>query len=358
VLLDRAVVFGKRANGVGVDVEGGALTIAALDGRSSPCYPDVRRLPVRVGTRSQRDRETATRIRVGSYEMIKKGVSRFDLRDPYHLAIALSWPRFLALLLATYLLVNVVFAALFWVVPGAVANARPYNFFDLFFFSVETLATVGYGHMYPATFYGHFIVVVEITSGLAFTAIVTGLTFVRFSRPRAKLMFAAHPIVTRHNGKPMLMLRVANARAGVLLDAKARLNVLFTEIAADGRPFRRARELRLERASLPVFPLTWTLMHVLDEHSPLHGYDASRALAAQTQLFVILEARDPALATVVHDIRNYTPRDVRFGVRYARASTLAKDGTPVTDLTRFAEIEPEADDREEEGFAEREDVWD
>jgi inward rectifier potassium channel len=115
--------------------------------------------------------------------------------------------------------VNVAFATLFWLVPGSVANARPSSFVDAFFFSIETLATVGYGEMYPATLYGHVVVATEIVCGVAFTAILTGLTFVRFSRPRAKLIFASHPVVALHNGKPTLMLRVGNGRADVLLDA-------------------------------------------------------------------------------------------------------------------------------------------
>ncbi len=167
-------------------------------------------------TRIERDpREKAARVRVGSYEFKKKGVSRFDMRDPYHLAVALTWPQFLAALLVIYLLVNFVFATLFWLSPGSVANARPYSFPDVFFFSIETLATVGYGQMYPATLYGHLVAAIEIVCGLTFTAILTGLTFVRFSRPRA--------VVAMHNGKPTLMLRVGNGRAAVLLDAAAKL---------------------------------------------------------------------------------------------------------------------------------------
>jgi inward rectifier potassium channel len=149
-----------------------------------------------------------TRVRLGSYEFKKKGVSRFDLRDPYHLAVALTWPQFLAALLALYFAVNVVFATLFWLVPGSVANARPHSFGDAFFFSIETAATVGYGEMYPATIYGRVVAATEIPCGFAFTAILTGLTFVRFSRPRARLVFAANPVVAMHNGKPTLMVRI------------------------------------------------------------------------------------------------------------------------------------------------------
>jgi inward rectifier potassium channel len=142
-----------------------------------------------------------------------------------------------------------------------------------------------------------------------------------------------------HNGKPTLMVRVGNAHAAVLADATAKLNVLLSEPTAEGTMFRRAQELRLERAHIPIFPLSWTLIHVLDEHSPLHSYDAARTIEAGAQLFVTLEARDPTLATVVHDVRNYGPEDIRFGMRYADAVTIGEHGIPVADLTRIGVLE-------------------
>jgi inward rectifier potassium channel len=132
------------------------------------------------------------------------------------LAVALSWPQFSAALLARCLSANVVFATLFWLVPDSVANAQPDSFADAFFFNIETLATVGYGEMYPATLYGHVVASSEILCGLGFTAILTGLTFVRFSRPRAKLIFAAGPVVAKHHGKPTLMLRMATGAQACL----------------------------------------------------------------------------------------------------------------------------------------------
>jgi inward rectifier potassium channel len=208
--------------------------------------------------------------------------------------------------------------------------------------------------MYPATMYGRAIAATEIACGLAFTAILTGLTFVRFSRPRAKLVFAANPVVAMHNGKPTLMVRIGNGRAAVLADAKAQLNVLLSETSAEGNLYHRAQELRLERAHIPIFPLFWTLMHVLDERSALYGYDAARAIEADAQVFVTIEARDPTLATTVHDIRNYAAEDIRFGMRYTDALTTAEDGTPVLDLTKIGELEPDLGDRREQGWTERE----
>jgi inward rectifier potassium channel len=296
----------------------------------------------------------AARVRLGSYEFEKKGVSRFDLRDPYRLAVTLTWPQFLAALIALYLAVNVVFATLFWLVPGSVVNARPHSFADAYFFSIETAATVGYGEMYPATAYGRVVAATEIPCGLAFTAILTGLTFVRFSRPRPRLVFAANPIVKTHNGKPTLMVRVGNGHAAVLTDAAAKLNVFFLDTTAEGRSVRRAKELRLERAHIPVFTICWTLMHVLDEQSPLHGYDSARAIEADARVFVMLEARDPTLATVVQDVRYYAPQDIRFGMRYGDTVSFERDGTPVADLRRVGAMEPDVGDREDAGWAE----WD
>jgi inward rectifier potassium channel len=157
-----------------------------------------------------------------------------------------------------------------------------------------------------------------------------------------------------HNSKPTLMVRIGNGRAGVIADATAQLNVLLTETTAAGKMFPRAQELHLERAHIPIFPLFWTLMHVLDERSPLHGYDMARAIEADARVFVTLEARDPTLATLVHEIRTYAAEDIRFGMRYTDALTVAEDGTPVLDLTTIGALEPDVGDRQEPGWTERE----
>jgi inward rectifier potassium channel len=300
--------------------------------------------------------KTATRVRLGSYEFKKRGVSRFDVRDPYRLAVALTWPHFLTVLLALYLSVNLVFATLFCLVPGSLAHARPNSFSDALFFSIETLATVGYGEMYPATSFGRAVAAMEIVCGLGFTAIVTGLTFVRFSRPRAKLVFAANPVVATHNGKPTLMVRIGNAAPAVLADVAAKLNIFFIDTTAEGVPFRRAQELGLERAHIPIFTMFWTLMHVLDERSPLHGYDAARMIETDARVFITMEAHDPTLATTVHECRYYAPQEIRFGMRYADAVSTEQDGTRVADLRRTGALEPDAGDRQEGVWTEREEI--
>ena len=283
-------------------------------------------------------RERSSVVSFSSYTLTKKGVSRYDWTDPYRLAVELSWPQFLALLFAFYVTVTGVFGVLYLLVPGAVANARPYVFADHFFFSLETLATVGYGYMYPATTYGHLVAGAEILIGISFTAILTGLTFGRFSKPRAKFIFAEHPVVTTHNGRATLMLRVGNGRAGVLADARAKIGVLVAEVSAEGARFRRTHELSLARHTIPVFPLTWTIMHEIDEQSPLFGMTAESFKTADVRMFVSFEARDPLLAVVVHDLRDYGPNDVIFGARYVDMIGEDEEGRPCADMTKISDV--------------------
>ena len=152
--------------------------------------------------------ERSMTVRLGAFELRKAGVSRFDFRDTYHHAIETSWPRFFLALFAFDLLINVIFAGLYLARADPIQNARPGSFSDAFFFSLETLATVGYGEMAPNSLYGHFISATEILFGLTFTAIMTGLIFVRFSKPKAKIIYAKKVVVAVHNGKPHLMVRI------------------------------------------------------------------------------------------------------------------------------------------------------
>ena len=144
---------------------------------------------------------------------------------------------------------------------------------SLFYFSIETLATVGYGDMHPQTNYGHLVATIEIFTGMSFLAVMTGLIFARFSRPRARFVFAEHPVVGLHQGRPTLMIRVANARNNTISQATARLWLFLVENTSEGTQLRRYYELELERQEHPMFTLSWTLFHVIDDSSPLFGLD-------------------------------------------------------------------------------------
>jgi inward rectifier potassium channel len=269
------------------------------------------------------------------------GLRRFDLSDPYHLAVSLPWPAFVAAMVACWLAINLAFALLYVLGPGDVANARPDSFSDVFFFSIETLATVGYGVMAPATLYGHIVSAAEIVTGTAFTAIVTGLLFVRFSRPKAKFIFADDAVISAHNGQPTLMLRFANGRLSLMTSANVRLFVLLAESTSEGAFFRRIHDLPLMQSHLPLLVMPWTLLHVIDEASPLYGHDAETLVAAETRLFLAIEARDQALATLVQDIKDYPAEHIRFGMRFANAVTLDEARRATADLSRISLLEPD-----------------
>ncbi len=287
-------------------------------------------------------RVSEMQICVGAFELTKRGAARYDWRDPYHFAVGLSWWRFLVAVLCVDLLLNLLFGALYTMRPGSVANVRAGSFLDAFFFSIETLATVGYGVMAPQTLYGHIVASIEILVGMGFTAITTGLLFVRISRPRPRMTFARQCVISRHDGKLTLMVRLANARAANLTNASAQLTALLAERTAEGQMFRRPHELRLERPRLPIFALTWTLLHVIDADSPLAGYDAHRLARETARLFLSVEARDPVLAATVHDMQDYGPDNIMFGMRFADAVSVDESGHITADLTRLHDLEPDS----------------
>jgi len=271
----------------------------------------------------------------------KIGVTRFDLSDPYHLALTARWPTFIAAVLCFYGLITSIFAILYLALPGSISNARPGAFADALFFSIETLATVGYGEMAPADLYGHLVSSAEIVCGMAFTAIMTGLLFVRFSKPKARIIYAENAVITRHNGVPTLMLRIGNGRATLLADVKVGLNALVKETSREGHGIRRVQELHLVRAAMPLFPLTLILMHVIDEHSPLAAFDHESLMASDIRLLLTVEARDPGLGAIVYDLKSYAPADILPGMHFVDTISQDDDGHIVGDLTRISLIAPD-----------------
>ncbi len=284
-------------------------------------------------------------IPIGRHEisLSKLGARRFNLRDPYHLAVSLPWPGFVMVMLAGWLAINLVFASLYMLRPGDVANSPAGSFADMFFFSIETLATVGYGVMSPVTIYSHIVSAVEVVTGTAFTAIVTGLLFVRFSRAKPDILSADHAVVSMRNGHPTLMLRIVNRRDTMMSSATARLFVLIAEQTAEGRPFRRIHELHLEQEHLPLFIMPWTLMHVIAEKTPLHGHDVETLAGSGIRLFLTIEVRDHALSSLVYDIKDYAAEDIRFGKRFADMVSETEAGGAIADLSRISLLETDND---------------
>jgi len=203
--------------------------------------------------------------------VVTHGLQRKILQDLYHWFMTVSWLTLIAWLAAYFTAFNLLFACVYTLAPGCIANLNPAGFWGNFFFSVETFATVGYGDMHPQTLYGHVFGSIEIFMGVISMALMTGAMFARFSRPRARFLFARYGVVHPMNGRPTLMFRTANARQNIVMEASAQLRLVRNSVTAEGYHYRQIVDLPLVRRENPIFLLGWNLMHALDADSPLAG---------------------------------------------------------------------------------------
>jgi inward rectifier potassium channel len=237
---------------------------------------------------------------------------------------------------AFYGVSNVLFAILYWLDPASVAGAEPHGrFLNDFFFSVETLATVGYGAMFPGDLYGHALSSLEIVFGLLLAAIITGLVFARFSRPRARLLFSDVAVIAPYEGKTALMTRLVSERNQAIADATARMMVLREFRTPEGHVMRRFTDLTLLRAYSPIVALSWTLIHVIDETSPLWGKTIDDLDWADTSIFVSIGGFDEGISARIVDRTTYPAHRIRYGHTFEDIMTDSPDGTIILDLTRF-----------------------
>jgi inward rectifier potassium channel len=288
-----------------------------------------------------RHRAPRSRLRsLGGRRIIAEGLERGLWTDFYHDAMTASWPTFFGALAAAFVAVNLLFAFVYAAGDAPVANARPGSLSDLFFFSVETTSTVGYGDMHPQTLYGHVVATGENFIGLVMLAVMTGLVFARFSRPRARLIFARNPVIADHNGTPTLIFRLANARDAFISEATAKLWMLRATTNAEGRRFVGFQPLRLLRSENPVLALSWTLFHPIDADSPLYGVGESELLASETNFVVSIRGFDETSAQTVHARHTFAAQDVRPGHEFVDIHSLDEDGMRHIDYAKIHDTKP------------------
>jgi inward rectifier potassium channel len=290
--------------------------------------------------RTGKDR-TSHVVRFGHREIETLGLSQGFWTDLYHRAMSITWPIFFGSAATLFLLLNAIFACLYYLGRDPVANVSSDLPLSLFYFSIETLATVGYGDMHPQTNYGHLIATIEIFTGMSLLAVMTGLIFARFSRPRARFVFADRAVVTTRQGWPTLMIRVANARHNTISRATARLWIIRAERTEHGEQLRRFHELKLDRNEHPMFALSWTLFHAIDKDSPLHGV-TEKDISDSDAIFVLnVGGLDDASAQQLYARRVYSWRDVRWRHRYRDITSVSPVGRFLLDYTKFHDVEPE-----------------
>lgn len=271
------------------------------------------------------------------------GLSRLHPGDLYHALLRMSWPEVTLLFVASFVTFNLLFATLYWLDPGGIqrdgAPLAGMRFWQCFFFSVQTVATIGYGNVYPVTTYANVLVVIEITLGILFFALVTGIAFARFSRPRARILFSNVAVVHDVDGLPTLMFRAANLRHNLVFEARSTVSVLMDE-EVGGTMLRRFKDLPLVRDANPVFTLTWMVMHPIDEHSPLAHWCVGQEAPANSEIIVVLSGIDDRTGQAMHGRWAYAASDIRWNARFVDIIAQLPDGTRTIDYRHFHDIEP------------------
>jgi inward rectifier potassium channel len=268
-------------------------------------------------------------------------ILKHPLSDPYHWLLIISWPRFLAVISLFFFVGNFLFALLYVTAKDGIANAKPGSFSDLFFFSVHTVSTIGYGSMYPTTFYAQVLVTVEVLVGILLVALLTGLIFARFARPTSRVLFSQCAVISPFDGAPTLMFRVGNQRNNRILEAQIGVSLLRNEVSIEGHQLRRFYDLKLLRSRTPTFSLTWLVMHPLDSDSPLYDATVDSLLMADAEIIVTLIGIDETFSQTIHARHVYTASEIFWNMRFVDIFTKKPNAKEyIVDYARFHDVIP------------------
>ncbi|MER3434479.1 MAG: ATP-sensitive inward rectifier potassium channel 10 [Leptolyngbya sp. ERB_1_1] len=290
--------------------------------------------------RNRNARRVKIHIENGHFQIVGMNAWYSYWRDPYHLLLTVPSQGCVGLIFAIYLGINVLFALLYLLGGDCVANAPPGSFWDYFFFSVQTFASIGYGAMYPKTFYALSIMTLEAMAGLLAIAILTGLVFARFSRPTARVAFSQVATIAPYEGLPTLCFRAANQRRNQILEAQMRVYLLRDEITSEGHYIRRIHDLALIRSQTPTFALTWLVLHPIDENSPLYGMTPEALVESNCLIQVMLSGIDETVAQVLHDRHTYVPQEILWNHRFIDLVYKTPEGHRFIDYKNFHDTEP------------------
>ncbi len=271
----------------------------------------------------------------GSFNVRRRGGVNVNF---YLFLIDTTWPKFVAIVAAAYLIVNLLFATLFIAagtqhLAGANTNTGVGPFESAFFFSVHTLTTVGYGSVYPVGMAANIIAALEAMTGLMGFALATGLLYGRFSRPSAKIAFSDVMIVAPYQDGTSLQFRIANQRDNVLLELEANVLMMYVD-KTEGEARRKFVALNLERSSVYFFPLTWTVVHPITADSPIYGKDADDLAEMQAEFLILIKAFDDTFSQIVHARYSYRHVEVEWGARFQPAFFVDRTGDMVLELNR------------------------
>jgi inward rectifier potassium channel len=303
----------------------------------------MRRRAIRLTCAPVRRESKPLRIRPpgATYSIRVLGDQSAPVRDFYHALLRLPWWVTFACIAGAFLAANVVFALVFLIV-GGVTHARPGSLLDAFFFSVQTMGTIGYGALAPESPAANAVVVVEAIVGLMLTALSTGLVFTKFSRSTARVAFTKEAVIGPMNGVPTLMFRMSNQRGNQIVGARLRLAISRTEKTAEGETFYRTLDLKMQRDHLLSLSRSWSALHTIDEASPLYGETPDSMVAKEIELQILVVGLDDTSMQTVHAGHRYFTHQILWGRRHVDIVSEAPDGDLVLDLRKFHDTEPTA----------------
>ncbi|GAN62855.1 ATP-sensitive potassium transporter [Acetobacter indonesiensis NRIC 0313] len=277
-------------------------------------------------------------------EKSHRDVVRVGLRDSvwtdlYHHALTASWPAFAYTAVLSYFLVNLFFALLYWLAPDQVTGDSKHTLLSLFFFSVQTLSTVGYGGMVPVGLYSNIVVTFEVLIGMMINALATGVVFARFARPRARIMFSNTAVISNENGVPALCIRIANLRMSVILSVDVEVALSRLVMVENGHLVRQFDQLLVVQSHVPVLKFAFVMAHVIGPDSPLHGKTVAELEHEEAEIVVTVTGTDEALGQTVFARTAYRFDKVRHNHRFVDIVASRPDGRIAVDYTRFHDIE-------------------
>jgi inward rectifier potassium channel len=272
--------------------------------------------------------------------VVIRGQDRSRWTDFYHAILTVPWWSFLLGLAAVFIIVNIGFALLYLSDPQGIEHARPGSFWDRFLFSVQTIGSINYSVMVPRSTFVNSVVVVEAFVGFLYLAMMASLMFARLSRPSARVVFSKVAVIAPFDGVPTLMFRAANQRGNQILDAAITVTLAYQGVTSEGIAMRRFQELNLVRSRTSLFTLSWTVMHPIDDTSPLYGLLPEHLHERQMEIIVLLRGTDDTLADLIYMRHAYTPDDILWNHRFSDVLSVTPAGRRVVDLTKFHETTP------------------
>jgi inward rectifier potassium channel len=291
-------------------------------------------------------RETRLRFlnRDGTFNVERRGLRSASFLNLYHFLLTMRWSRFLMLILLLYFLSNIVFGTFYAILgTGALVDTSEAPMVNIFlrgfFFSVQTFATIGYGTIHPVGIIPNLLVTIESYYSLLANALITGLVFARFSRPEAKIIFSENAIVAPYRDITGLMFRLVNNRNNQLIELKSQ--VLYARFVDENGNFvRRFDLLKLERERVSFFPLSWTVVHPIEEDSPLYGCTEEDLIKNDAEILVLLSALDETFAQSVHTRTSYKIPELKFGYKFSNMYNATSADEPITiDVRKLSQIE-------------------